>query len=107
MSKSDIVIMPSLFEPFGLVFIEAMGLKKCIIAFDVPAGNEILNNQTAQLVPKQNVSVLAEKIIEILLNTELRDSIENKAHQIYLKNYTSAIMVKKTSEHYYSLKLHN
>lgn len=103
MSKSDLVIVPSLFEPFGLVFIEAMGLKKCVVAFDVPAGNEILNNKTGQLVPKHDVVILAEKIIELLLNNSKREIIQNEAYLYYLQNYTTAIMIRKTAEHYNTL----
>jgi len=105
MKQADLVIVPSLFEAFGLVFIEAIGLKKCIIAFDVPAGNEILNNQIAQLIPKGNVIAMAEKIIELLANNEKKLKIENNAYVFYIKNFTTSIMIKNTAAFYDSLKL--
>ena len=105
MKQAKLVIVPSLFEPFGLVFIEAIGLKKCVVAFDVPAGNEILNKECAQLVPKKDISALAEKIIELIKNeSKLRD-LERKAFNVYNLNYTTSIMIKKTAEHYKSLIL--
>jgi glycosyltransferase involved in cell wall biosynthesis len=42
MYHSDIVLIPSIAEGFGVVFLEAINQRKPIAAFDVPAGNEIL-----------------------------------------------------------------
>lgn len=41
--NSDVVILPSLFEPFGLVYIEAFALGTPVVAFDTAAGNEIMS----------------------------------------------------------------
>ena len=71
----------------------------------MPAGNEILNKECAQLVPKKDISALAEKIIELIKNeSKLRD-LERKAFNVYNLNYTTSIMIKKTAEHYKSLIL--
>lgn len=104
--NSDVLVVPSLFEPFGLVFIEAMALKIPIIAFDEPAGNEILNNHTGRLVPKADSTELAGQILHLLNNPCERKVIAEAAYKDYLQKYTTAEMVKNTAEFYHSLNLH-
>jgi glycosyltransferase involved in cell wall biosynthesis len=105
-SNSDIVIQPSFFESFGLVFIEGLALKTPIIAFDVPAGNEILeNNKTALLVNKGDSRELAEKIIYLLKNPVVAKQIADNAYVKYKNEFTTEAMVKKMAAWYKSLSL--
>jgi glycosyltransferase involved in cell wall biosynthesis len=105
-SNSDIVIQPSFFESFGLVFIEGLALKTPIIAFDVPAGNEILeNNKTALLVNKGDSRDLAEKIIYLLKNPGVAKQIADNAYVKYKNEFTTEAMVKKMAAWYKSLSL--
>lgn len=105
-TNSDILIQPSFFESFGLVFIEGLALKTPIIAFDVPAGNEILeNNETALLVTKGDSKALAEKIIYLLKNPEVSKQIAENAYEKYKKEFTTEAMVKKMAAWYKSLSL--
>ena len=105
-TNSDILIQPSFFESFGLVFIEGLALKTPIIAFDVPAGNEILeNNKTALLVNKGDSKALAEKIIFLLKNPDVAKQIAENAYEKYKKEFTTEAMVKKMAAWYKSLFL--
>ena len=105
-NNSDIVIQPSFFESFGLVFIEGLALKTPIIAFDVPAGNEILeNNKTALLVSKGDSKALAEKIIYLLKNPDVAKQIAENAYEKYKNEFTTEAMVKKMAAWYKSLSL--
>ncbi|MBL7701548.1 MAG: glycosyltransferase [Ferruginibacter sp.] len=105
-NSSDIVIQPSFFESFGLVFIEGLALKTPIIAFDVPAGNEILeHDKTALLVPKGDTGALAEKIIYLLKNPEVAKQIADNAYEKYKNDFTTEAMVKKMAAWYKSLSL--
>ncbi len=105
-TNSDILIQPSFFESFGLVFIEGLALKTPIIAFDVPAGNEILeNNKTALLVSKGDSIALAEKIIYLLSNPGISRQIAGNAYEKYKNEFTTEAMVKKMAAWYKSLSL--
>ncbi len=105
-TNSDIIIQPSFFESFGLVFIEGLALKTPIIAFDVPAGNEILeNNKTALLVNKGDHKALAEKIIYLLKNPGVSKQVAENAYEKYKNEFTTAAMVKKMAAWYKSLPL--
>ena len=102
-SNSDVIILPSLFEPFGLVYIEALALKIPIVAFDTPAGNEILqNNETALLVKKEDSGALAEQIIYLLRNRGERDGLAQRGYAKYQDSYTTEIMIKNTAEWYFN-----
>ncbi|MGB4845497.1 MAG: glycosyltransferase family 4 protein [Ferruginibacter sp.] len=103
-AHSDVIILPSLFEPFGLVYIEAFALKTAVVAFNTAAGNEIMqNNETALLVDKGDSKALAEKIIYLLSNVEERKRITENAYAKYKSSFTTEIMIKNTANWYLSL----
>ena len=100
-SQSDIIVLPSLFEPFGLVYIEAFALRVPVVAFDTPAGNELMeNNITAIMVPKSNSTELAAKIIALLGDDSERARLSNNAYNLYLEKFTTATMIKNTAAWY-------
>lgn len=105
-SHSDIIILPSLFEPFGLVYIEAFALKTPVIAFDTPAGNEIMeNNETGLMVNKADTTALAEKIIYLLNNKAIGEAIAERAYKKYQEFFTTDIMIKNTADWYFKTGL--
>lgn len=105
--QSKIIILPSLFEPFGLVYIEAFSLKVPVVAFDVPAANEIIiNNETGILIQRFDSQMLSQKIIYLLSNNEKRKELSEKAYQKFLEYYTEKRMVKETATWYISLGIY-
>lgn len=105
-AASDIMISASFYESFGLIYIEAMALKTPVIAFDVPACNEILKNgETGILVPLYDSGTLAEKIIHLLLNPEERKRIADNAHTEYISGFTKSRMVAETVAWYKSINI--
>ena len=104
-SHSDVIILPSLFEPFGLVYIEAFALKTPVVSFNTPAGNEIMtDNETAILVDRGDSRALAEKIIYLLKNPGIRNEMANKAYTKYKMSFTPEVMVKNTADWYLNLQ---
>ena len=100
-SNSDVIILPSLFEPFGLVYIEAFALRVPVVAFDTHAGNEIIeNNVTGLMVPKGDSALLAAKIIFLLQNEKERERLSAKAYETYLEKFTTDTMVRNTAQWY-------
>jgi len=70
--KASIFAMPSFCEPFGLVFLEAMGYRLPCIGATVDAMPEIIENgKTGFLVPPGDVNSLTDKILTLLNNVEL------------------------------------
>lgn len=103
-AQCQLMIVPSIFEPFGLVFIEAFALKIPVVAFNVGAGNEIIdNNETGILIPPFNIEALAEKIIYLLENPQERKRIAENAYHKYLNSFTTEKMVTETASWYRSV----
>lgn len=70
--QASVFVMPSLCEPFGLVFLEAMGNKLPCVGTTVDAMSEIIeDSKTGFLVPPGDVNFLADRIITLLNNPEL------------------------------------
>ena len=74
--KSAVIVVPSLYEGFGLAVTEAWEMKKPVIASDVPAINEHLINEVNGLsVPPGDPISLALAIEKIFKNPDLRQKI--------------------------------
>lgn len=62
MRNCDFFVLPSLFETFGVVLIEAMACGKPVIASDIGGPNEIVNKEVGLLVPPKDIDALATTI---------------------------------------------
>lgn len=76
----DLVVQPSLCETFGIAILENMSLGNVVIASSVGGIPEIIDDgENGLLVPPANPDLLADKIIEALTNTELRERVKRNA----------------------------
>ncbi len=66
-SRASVFVLPSLFEPFGLVLLEAMEHAVPCVASDLCAIPEIVvDGETGLLVPAAHPPALAERIVRLL-----------------------------------------
>lgn len=81
MSRSSVFAFPSLSEGFGMVLVEAMACGLPVVSADCVAGpNEILQNgRCGILVPVADECAMAEAIVTMLTNHELRDRLRTEA----------------------------
>ncbi|MEI7736989.1 MAG: glycosyltransferase [Ferruginibacter sp.] len=104
--ESDVIIMPSLHEAFGLVYIESFALKTPVVAFDVQACNEIIDNgQTGILVPAKDTTALTNAVLQLLKNPAEQEKLANNAYQKYTSYYNTSRMVKDTAVWYKSINI--
>lgn len=68
MRNCDFYVQPSLWETFGVVYIEAMACGKPVIASRLPVLIEIVNEDVGILVPPKDVKALKEAIEYMLDN---------------------------------------
>jgi glycosyltransferase involved in cell wall biosynthesis len=68
MMECDFFVLPSLWETFGQVYIQAMACGKPVVAFDVGGPNETINRDVGILVPPKDVKALREAIEYMLDN---------------------------------------
>lgn len=67
MAASDLVLVPSVSEGFGVVFLEAFASGRPVLAFDVPAANEIIEpDRSGVLVEPYDVRAYAAAISRLL-----------------------------------------
>jgi len=95
MVASDIFVLPSLSESFGIVNIEAMASGLPIIATKVGGIPEIIKDgENGFLVEPKNPEQIAERILYLLSNNNIRRSISfnNKEKA---KNYSWDLIVNK------------
>ncbi|RYE49087.1 MAG: glycosyltransferase family 1 protein, partial [Sphingobacteriales bacterium] len=107
----DIYVMPSRWESFGLVFLEAMNFKKPIIATNAQAIPEVVAHAECGLISdNENVAQLAENIRALAVNSHLcRQMGEAGFHRLSIK-FSFPEFVDKTFNVYTSLvddKLNN
>ena len=80
---SSIFTLPSRFEGFGLVIIEAMACGVPVVTFDCENGprNIITNNQDGILVKPFDIDEYAEKLLRLIKDDQLRFQMGKRAHE--------------------------
>lgn len=86
-SRAGLFVMPSRFEGFGFVFLEAMAYSKPIIAGDRDASPEVVGD-AGLLVDPDDCSQVAAAIIELLSNADKRrELIDNGRRRLEAFRY--------------------
>lgn len=82
--NSSVFVLPSRFEGFGLVVIEAMSCGVPVISFDCENGprNIISNGANGFLVRPFDTNELAEKMIQLMQDEDLRQQMGESAYQV-------------------------
>ena len=93
---ADVIVYPSsVEEPFGLAMLEAMASGKPIIVADSGGMPEIIQNEiNGYVVPKRNHEALAEKIIRLLSDDDLRTRLGKTGLEQVERMYTKEIYAK-------------
>jgi glycogen synthase len=117
-SHADVFCCPSIYEPFGIINIEAMACKTAVVASAVGGIKEVVvDGETGILVPvkQQNVAPfepidpdkfakdLAEGVNKIINNRELRESMALKGRKRVEEHFDWIAIAKQVKELYSSL----
>ena len=95
--EADIIVVPSQeFESFGYVVIEAMSLKKVVVATNYGGLKEIvLDGNTGYLVDKNKPNEFAKKILFLLKNNRVKKRFEVNSYNRYRTYFTRNQMSKR------------
>ena len=98
---ADVCVVPSLYEPFGIVALEAMAAKVPIVATGVGGLREIIeHDKTGVSVYPNDPESLAWGITRVLASEEYAERLRTKAFQRALKVYGWNPIAKKTKDLY-------
>lgn len=82
-SAADVCVMPSLYESFGLVALEAMACGTPVVASRVGGLPHVVRDgETGLLVPENDPEALADGLKRILTDGDLRRRLGENAHQV-------------------------
>lgn len=102
--KCDLVVIPSLNEPFGIVVLEAMLAKKPIVTSNCGAFPELIeNNINGFLVNPINSSLIAEAIKKIMDDKKMRTIMGENNFNKVINNFTWEKNAFETCKIYHSL----
>lgn len=102
--KTNVLVLPSLSESFGMVLLEAMACKKPVIGTNIGGiPNVIDNGENGLLVPPKNPKALAEAIIKILRNPKLAQKMGENGYEKVKENFTWEKQIKISNDLFTSL----
>jgi glycosyltransferase involved in cell wall biosynthesis/GT2 family glycosyltransferase len=92
----DIFVAPSLYESFGLVFVEAMMFAKpCVGARAGGVPEVVIDGQTGVLVAPGDASALADALTRLIVDPALRERLGAAGRARYLAEFTDARMAER------------
>lgn len=93
--NAGIFVLPTDYDTFGLVLLEAMQFGVPCISTNIGAIPDVLGNGRGVIIPEISPTALAWAIEDLLLNPEKRSAISHTAFEFFLKNYTSKIFEER------------
>ncbi len=104
-AAADVCVVPSHYEPFGLVAIEAMASNTPVVASDVGGLQfTVISEQTGLLVPPKNVTAFAEAIDRILDAPEWRNLWGQNARQRVENKFSWSGVASQLNDFYLQLE---
>jgi glycosyltransferase involved in cell wall biosynthesis len=102
-AEAEIAVVPSLYEGFSLPAIEAMACGVPLVTTTGGALPEVVgpNGENAMTVAPRDPGALAQQIIDVLNNDELRARLGERGRRRVLDRFTWRRTAEGTSEHYY------
>lgn len=101
MYNSDIVLVPSVSEGFGVVLLEAFNCSKPVVAFNVAACNELIEHGVSGfLIEPFNIQEMSDRIRQLLDAPELGNQVARAAHAKLKDYFNLKRMVNETIEFY-------
>lgn len=98
---ADICVFPSIYEPFGIVALEAMALSKPVVASNLGGFKEIINSgYDGLLFTPKDIYDLAQKILSLLNNETFAKTLGERAKEKVEKIYTWEKIAERTLKVY-------
>lgn len=93
---ADIVVLPSRYEPFGTVIIEAWAMHRPLVATLADGARQyVTNDETGLTCPIDNPAALAECLRRLAADPALRTRLAEAGHQAYRANFTRQVVTTR------------
>ncbi len=97
----DIYCLPSLWEGLSIALLEAMAMRKAIVATPVNGTKEVITHmKNGILVPVNDVDALADAFVQLANDPSLRSQIAQQAYETLSQEFNTQTMVHKIEELY-------
>jgi glycosyltransferase involved in cell wall biosynthesis len=94
--------MPSFEEPFGVVFLEAMAMKKPVIALDSGGVGQVVDHRRSGLLSQpHDIDQLAANIVTLIEDAALRQTMGDYARSRLEQYFTPERMAHDMEEVYH------
>ncbi|MBQ3593113.1 MAG: glycosyltransferase family 4 protein [Clostridia bacterium] len=103
-NESEVFILPSYTEGFPNAVLEAMALKKCVVATDVGAIPEILDGECGILIKPRSVTEIETALEKVLNDKELRECTSENAQNKVCMRYELKSVYARYKEIWDSVK---
>ena len=100
-SSVSVCVFPTFAEALPVSWIEAMALKKAIVASDIGWAAEIIEDSVEGfLVHPKNHNLFADRILELLDNQKLRDQFGIEARKKVVQKFSVEVVAKQSADFY-------
>lgn len=104
MAAADVFAMPSFEEPFGLVYAEAMAMRRPVVAIDSGGTPEVVEQgQSGLLSPDGDDQALADNLRLLLENAELRARMGESGRRRVEERFVPAALARNVAAVYRKL----
>lgn len=104
LKRTDIFVMPSIYETFGVAALEASAMEIPVIATKVGGVQEVVKDgKTGFLVDKEDISKLSNAILKLIKNKKLRKLFGKYGRSFVRENYEWNNNVNKMGKIYLEL----
>jgi glycosyltransferase involved in cell wall biosynthesis len=104
LQELDLFVLPSLWEGFGLVLLEAMAAARPVVASSIgPVPEIVLDGETGLLVPPGDADRLADAIVRVLADRALGERLGRAGRARVQQTFALDDMVDRTDRLYREL----
>ncbi len=101
LAASQLTVVPSVEEPLGLVAIESLLAKTAVVANDTGGLKEIIQNEkTGLLVPVGDHSKLAQAVVRMAKDPELRTQLSENGRRHVMETFSKSVLIDQVEEVY-------
>lgn len=98
---ANVAVFPSLYEPFGIVALEAMAAQCPVIVSNVGGLGEVVDNEiTGIKIPSNHLDILADAIEHVLQHPQLARERADRAYQMVRHEYAWDLIARATKNLY-------